>query len=44
MQSIRRLSQTDVRKNLHASTVLLLLLLLLKPACQESLLEGLGNK
>lgn len=43
MQSIRRLSQTDVRKNLHASTVLLLLLLL-KPACQESLLEGLGNK
>lgn len=42
MQSIRRLSQTDVRKNLHASTVLLLLLL--KPACQESLLEGLGNK
>lgn len=41
MQSIRRLSQTDVRKNLHASTVLLLLL---KPACQESLLEGLGNK
>lgn len=41
MQSIRRLSQTDVRKNLSASTVLLLLL---KPVCQESLLEGLGNK